>query len=1133
LAGVSLHGAGIFALSERVVLVVSPTIPTVLTELRRWATRAESDSDRLLLWRFQETRDEAALLTLLGRHGPMVFGVCRRLLRDRNEAEDAFQATFLVLLRQADSLRRLESVGGWLHGVAYRLSQRIKADEARRRGRERLVPERRADDPFAPLDWKDLRSVLDEELNRLPEKYRVPLVLCHIEDRPLVEAARQLGWKLGTLAGRLARGRNLLRIRLVRRGVTLVAAAGVTSLAGPSLLAAVSLTLLASTVRIAVLVSGAAGASNLSASLTPLVNGMVQTMFLRKMRIAVGVLLACTCLALGAGSAARQALLAPAPGDPGQVAEARPGRTNDRVDATGAPLPEEAVARLGSTRLKHGESYITNMLFTNDGKTLLSQSYGQLLAWDVNTGQLVRQFPKEAEPGNWHGAALAPDGKTLATPGDKGARLWDVATAKEIRTIGAARFVWVQFSPDGTRLVSLGGGRFVECNLWDARTGENLCAWKVADGEDFATPPVFTKDGKSLITAHRDNAVRFWNVETGEECKKIVLNWQSPRRLVLSPDGKTVAATAFQSGHIHFLDVAEGKERLRITAPDRTDAYGRKIGFNEIAFTPDGKALIAASLDDSLIFLDPATGKEQRRLEKGFANVFCMVVSQDGKTIASAVGGKSIRLTDAASGRDLVESAGHKGGVWSVTFADGDKLVASVGGGKEVFVWDAVTGRELRRLKGHTEEVTSVGLSPDGLLVSTSADKTVRFWDPIAGKQVRQIKSLTNGWDHARSPDGKLVVTMDGKSPPDLSTLRLVEVATGKELWNQQTGHHWFGSTFTRDGKTLVAWSGDQTIHLLDAKTGQERKQYLVDGGGLGVNNKAYLSYSIRLSNDGKLLACGRQRNTLVVVETATGKVLFHLKGLPDGVSAIAFSPDDRMLAWGGWRDPTIHLLEVATGKERHHYAGTIGRVLTLAFSPDGKKLLSGSDDTTVTVWDVTGRLREASLGRPLSATQLETVWKTLCEEDAGNSFRAIQTLAGSPKETVSYLRKLVKPAPRAPEKDIARWIADLDSEDFETRERANQNLDKLGEGAFAAYDKALAANASLEMRRRLELLKEKHDPLRAPSAERLRVLRALEVLGICGTEARELLTTLSQGAPGASVTEAARSALQRLARQR
>jgi dipeptidyl aminopeptidase/acylaminoacyl peptidase len=420
-------------------------------------------------------------------------------------------------------------------------------------------------------------------------------------------------------------------------------------------------------------------------------------------------------------------------------------------------------------------------------------------------------------------------------------------------------------------------------------------------------------------------------------------------------------------------------------------------------------------------------------------------------------------------------------------------------------------------------------LSTDGLLVSTGADKTLRFWDPATGKQVRRADSPANGWDHARSPDGNIVVVVDGKSPPQQSTLRLVETATGKERGSQKTEHLWLGSAFTRDGKMLVAWSGDQTVYLLDPKTGAERKRYPVDGGGPGSGNKVYLSYCVCLSNDGKLLACGSQRNTLVLVETATGKQLHRLEKLPDGVSAIAFSPDDRTLAWGGWRKPTIHLLEVATFKERHQFAGTTGRVQTLTFSPDGKKLLSGSADTTATVWDVTGRLREPNVGTPLTTARLDVLWATLAEDDPANAYHAMQTLAGSPREALPYLSRHLKPVPPVPAKELARWIADLDSADFETRERATKKLDKLGEAVFGVYDAALAGNVSLEKRRRLESLKTKHDPLRPPSAERLRVLRALEVLGMCGAEARELLTALAQGAPGATVTEQTKSALQRL----
>jgi RNA polymerase sigma factor (sigma-70 family) len=198
----------------------------VLRHLRRLAApAAEPASDRTLLERFTARHDEAAFSELVRRHGPLVQGVCRRLLGDIHAAEDAFQATFLLLATRAGSLRRPESVGCWLHGVARRvaLRARVRADRLRRR-------ERRADvkavarPAAAELSWREVCAVLDDELARLPERYRAPLVLCYLEGRTRDEAAKQLGWSVTVLRGRLERGRDRLRQRLTRRGLGLEAA---------------------------------------------------------------------------------------------------------------------------------------------------------------------------------------------------------------------------------------------------------------------------------------------------------------------------------------------------------------------------------------------------------------------------------------------------------------------------------------------------------------------------------------------------------------------------------------------------------------------------------------------------------------------------------------------------------------------------------------------------------------------------------------------------------------------------------------------------------------------------------------------------------------------------------------------
>jgi RNA polymerase sigma factor (sigma-70 family) len=181
-------------------------------------------TDGQLLECFLSQRDDAAFECLVRRHGPMVLGVCRRVLHHVHDAEDAFQATFLVLARRAASLRDRELVGNWLHGTAYRAALEAKA--ARRRVKERQVRAMPDPETMDKADWAELRLVLDHELNRLPEKYLAAILLCDLEGRTRKEAARQLGVPEGTLSGRLTTARRLLAKRLAGRGVTLSGGAG-------------------------------------------------------------------------------------------------------------------------------------------------------------------------------------------------------------------------------------------------------------------------------------------------------------------------------------------------------------------------------------------------------------------------------------------------------------------------------------------------------------------------------------------------------------------------------------------------------------------------------------------------------------------------------------------------------------------------------------------------------------------------------------------------------------------------------------------------------------------------------------------------------------------------------------------
>jgi RNA polymerase sigma factor (sigma-70 family) len=275
----------------------------VLQQVRRLVAgpRPAVLSDRELLERFLAQGDEAAFTALVERHGAMVLGICRRVLGHAHDAEDACQATFLVLARRAVAIRKKESLGNWLHGVACRVAANLRRDRTRRRAREGPSVDVPRADTTEEVVWSDVLLALDAELSRLPERYRAPLVLCYLEGRTRDEAAQELGWSLGTLRGRLERGRDLLRARLARRGLTLSATLLAVALTEQTSSASLPATLTVATVKAALLARGReATAGVVSARVASLTEGVLRTMFLARVKTIALALFAVTALA-GAG----------------------------------------------------------------------------------------------------------------------------------------------------------------------------------------------------------------------------------------------------------------------------------------------------------------------------------------------------------------------------------------------------------------------------------------------------------------------------------------------------------------------------------------------------------------------------------------------------------------------------------------------------------------------------------------------------------------------------------------------------------------------------------------------------------------------------------------------------------------
>ena len=276
----------------------------VVQELRRVVLRHDEAglTDGQLLERYISRRDEAALEALVQRHGPMVWGVCCRVLSNYHDAEDAFQVTFLVLVRKAASIASRDLLANWLHGVAYQTALKARATAARRRARERPMTE--MPEPAAVQQdlWHDLEFLLDHELSRLPDKYRIAVVLCDLQGKTRKEAARQLDWPEGTVAGRLARARAMLAKRLARRGIALSGGALAATLAQNAASAGVPTSVVSSTMQVASLVAaGQAATGVIPTQVAALTEGMLKAMLLTKLKKITAVVTMLCMIGCGGG----------------------------------------------------------------------------------------------------------------------------------------------------------------------------------------------------------------------------------------------------------------------------------------------------------------------------------------------------------------------------------------------------------------------------------------------------------------------------------------------------------------------------------------------------------------------------------------------------------------------------------------------------------------------------------------------------------------------------------------------------------------------------------------------------------------------------------------------------------------
>jgi RNA polymerase sigma factor (sigma-70 family) len=1060
----------------------------MLRQLRKLAGAADpvEPTDRELLRRYFAERDEAAFAALVRRHEALVWGVCRRALRHHQDAEDAFQAVFLILARKAGAVGWHACVAPWLYAVARRVA--CKARTVAARGTEAPQTESPAADPLEQMTARELLTALGEEVAALPEKYRGPIVLCWLEGRTQPEAARLLGSSLNTVRRRLDAGRKLLHTRLTRRGLALPALLGMIELTRGSAEAAPATALAAALGK----VPASAHALRLAQTLALSTAGRVKAVL--ALLLAAGVTLA------GFGLAAPPTAQPPRPAPPKEEGSAHAADKEPALkDLHGDPLPPGAVARIGTVRFRH--------------------------------------------PGGVGSLAFSPDGKTIASAGD-GAILWDAETGRKLRAVEGSRSV--AFVARGKRIVvGQAGPRYL---LYDVASGERLRTFETADkGADRHPLFAVSRDERLLAGIDAGGDVRVWEIETGKEAGRIPGDGEQPLSLAFLPDGKTLVTGATRKRLLTFWDVKTGEDIGTLNDKDPL-AEMMRLPPIYVAVSPDGgQVATVGHSPQSLALWDRGSGRslwregwEEQRVRSSARPVF----SPDGGKLAAIGFGGAVQLWDVSTGKPAEKGPR----VWvdevscSFTFsADGGKLAVGTGRG-EIGMWDVRTGTSLTSEEREVSWSSHLAVSPDGRLAAIGEPGvSVCLCEIATGRPLRRLIGPGDGArlsDVAFSPDARKVLTLFGGM--FVSHLQLWDAASGEAVRafrpREDIALYFQRAAFSPDGKTVLAWgeANRETgrVAFFSAATGASLRHVDCEadrtwqwaphpdgrtvalGGSLwdlekGSKVRALGENAAQVfSADGRVLVTAGKR--LRVWETATGGERLSLGAWETPPPAPALSPNGRLLAVGGAADGAVRLWDLASGKELAPLRGHAATVRALAFTPDGDRLLSASTDRTVLVWDVRRLLRPLP-GAARSDNELSELWEALAGDDAAAAARAQWRLAAVPEQTLSLVRLRLKRA--APEgAATGKLIEQLDADEFEARERAQAELARRGDAIRPELEKALKA-ARPEAKRRIEHLLERF--AQAPlSADDLRAVRTVEVLERIGEPARDLLKELAKAAP-------------------
>ncbi|HEY2786768.1 MAG TPA: sigma-70 family RNA polymerase sigma factor [Fimbriiglobus sp.] len=920
------------------------TLGPAFWRIGRAAGPADPRTDAELVAAFVTSRCDVAFAELVARHGPVVLGTCRRILGNTPDADDAFQAVFLVLARRASSVRPPGAVGAWLYGVAWKVATKARGQAAKWAARDRLAakPEAVSD----PMTDPTLRPLLDAELARLPDVLRTVVVLCDLGGKSRSEAAQELGWPEGTVATRLAKGRAALAARLARRGVTLSVAGLAAAISPGRTSALVPSDLFESTL------TATAAATGITPAAVALANGAARAMTLAKLVPALMVVFV-GGLAL-AGAAVLIQTKETDRGPKSTALKTRPSSANRRPEPIAAPpaKPEDSSPWKEAEGIKLRGWLPGSLAYTPDGKTLVvGGSGGHVRAFDSAT---KKQQWDATVVGNFAAVAVSHDGKTVGATGKDGVQFLDPSTGKKGNVLEEKDNapMAVGFFPDKT----VGNGVKFSQVIFGSATGYDVKSWlewpKVSSirttttpkgkkpADEYAVPlavdpkgehavitgPIDPKtgmnvlwayacggrggnhlleghkasvicaawsgDGKKIVTGDVAGGVVLWDATTFKKLSAITIGGIRVNSVAITDDGSWVA-TAGTSSRNFSPETPNYKEIVQIwdvsgNSPSKarfpTEALatqgGNFIGIASLAFSPDGTELAAA-----------------------FCNFDHLKKSGEltGTVRVWKLAEKEPPTAPKPTWQESVVTGDHSQSASSIAFAPDGKTFVTGGFDNSIAVWDAAT-LKLRNsfpIKDADGKGLAVAYRPDGKLIAVATRTTsVALYDPLKGNDTRidgQSSWAGGATTLAFSPDGSKLTAIDPNALRVIDTTKRgsVDVRKFDDPSPVPTQPILADVTWSTDGKYFHdlrrVTKGDTWALMIRGADGEAKRQ---------LHDTTNAITCLGMGSDMESLAKGKADGTVDVITPESGPT--GTIPAPPGrstVKSVRFTPDAKKLA--------------------------------------------------------------------------------------------------------------------------------------------------------------------------------------------------------------------------------------------